>query len=153
MLLGLFVNISKATVGWKSKGCYRHPQHHRPRAFRCEVNLDNGPVLRPSDLQGCSLARAFGVPIHQGVPQGIQVQPWGDMRRDSIVLVRSIYRVNKAVEKNPEFDAFMDDFEVLKFELRLSMDLHLISIRKYAEISRLVDSIGRQINGWRKSFR
>ncbi len=76
-----------------------------------------------------------------------------DMRRDSIVLVRSIYRVNKAVEKNPEFDAFMDDFEVLKFELRLSMDLHLISIRKYAGISRLVDSIGRQINGWRKSFR
>lgn len=36
---------------------------------------------------------------------------------------------------------------------RDSMDLHLISIRKYAEISRLVDSIGRQINGWRKSFR
>ena len=57
------------------------------------------------------------------------------------------------MEKNPEFDAFMDDFEVLKFELRLSMDLHLISIRKYAGISRLVDSIGRQINGWRKSFR
>ena len=46
-----------------------------------------------------------------------------------------------------------DDFEILKFEIRLSMDLHLISIGRYSEISRLVDSIGRQINGWRKSFR
>lgn len=76
-----------------------------------------------------------------------------DMRRDSIVLVRSIYRVNKAKEKESEFDAFLDDFEILKFEIRLSMDLHLISIGRYSEISRLVDSIGRQINGWRKSFR
>lgn len=74
-----------------------------------------------------------------------------DLRRDSIVLVRSIYRVNKAIDKAPEFDSFLDSFEILKFELRLSMDLHLISVRKYSEVSRLVDTIGRQINGWKKS--
>ena len=74
-----------------------------------------------------------------------------DMRRDAIVLVRSIYRVNKATDKAPEFEKFFDDFEVLKFELRLSNDLRLLSVKKYSEICGLVDSIGRQINGWKKS--
>ena len=64
-----------------------------------------------------------------------------DIRRDIIVLVRSIYRANKAADKTPELDSFMDDFEVLKFELRLMKDLHLVSAGKYSEISRITDGI------------
>ena len=64
-----------------------------------------------------------------------------DIRRDSIILVRSIYRVNKASDKTPELDSFIDDLEVLKFELRLMKDLHLISVGKYSEISRITDGI------------
>ena len=74
-----------------------------------------------------------------------------DIRRDSIVLVRSIYRANKASDKTPELDSFMDDFEVLKFELRLMKDLHLVSVGKYSEISRSTDGIWKQISGWRKT--
>ena len=74
-----------------------------------------------------------------------------DIRRDSIMLVRSIYRANKAYDKTPELDSFMDDFEVLKFELRLMKDPHLVSVSRYSEISLLADGIGRQISGWRKS--
>ena len=74
-----------------------------------------------------------------------------DIRRDSIVLVRSIYRDNKASDKTPELDSFMDDFEVLKFELRLMKDLHLISVGKYSEISLIAGGIGKQISGWRKT--
>lgn len=74
-----------------------------------------------------------------------------DIRRDSIVLVRSIYRANKAIDKKLELDSFMGDFEVLKFELRLAKDLRLISIGKYSEISQIVDGIGKQISGWKKS--
>ena len=64
-----------------------------------------------------------------------------DIRRDSIDLVRSIYSANKASDKTPELDSFMDDFEVLKFELRLMKDLHLVSVGKYSEISRITDGI------------
>ena len=64
-----------------------------------------------------------------------------DIRRDSIILVRSIYRANTASDKTPELASFMDEFEVLKFELRLIKDLHLISIGKYSEISRITDGI------------
>ena len=76
-----------------------------------------------------------------------------DIRRDSVVLVRSIYRANRAYEKSPELERFLDDFEVLKFEIRLSKDLHLLSVGHFGEISALMDTIGKEINGWKKRQR
>jgi hypothetical protein len=74
-----------------------------------------------------------------------------DMKRDAIVLVRSIYRANKARDKTQYLEAFLDDFEVLKLELRLSVDLRILSIRKQAAVGGLMESIGKQITGWRNS--
>ena len=76
-----------------------------------------------------------------------------DIRRDSVVLVRSIYRANRVYEKSPELERFLDDFEVLKFEIRLSKDLHLLSVGHFGEISALMDTIGREINGWKKAVK
>ena len=42
-----------------------------------------------------------------------------DMKRDAIQLVRSIYRANKAKYKVVYLETFLDDFELLKFEIRL----------------------------------
>ena len=76
-----------------------------------------------------------------------------DLKRDSIVLVRSIYRANKAKSKTEYLEAFLDDFEVLKLEVRLCVDLKILPIRKQAELAALMDSIGRQITGWRNAGR
>lgn len=76
-----------------------------------------------------------------------------DIRRDSVVLVRSIYRANRAYDKAQDLEKFLDDFEVLKFEVRLSKDLHLLSISHFGEISALMDTIGKEINGWKKAAR
>jgi len=46
-----------------------------------------------------------------------------DMKRDSIQLVRSIYRANKAKDKVAYLEAFLDDFELLKFEIRLCYEM------------------------------
>lgn len=72
-----------------------------------------------------------------------------DMKRDGIQLVRSIYRANKAKDKREYLEAFLDDFEVLKLEIRLCVDMKILSIKKQAELSLLMDSIGKQITGWR----
>lgn len=40
-----------------------------------------------------------------------------DMKRDAIQLVRSIYRANKAKDKVVYLETFLDDFELLKFEI------------------------------------
>jgi len=76
-----------------------------------------------------------------------------DLKRDSIVLVRSIYRANKAQSKTEYLEAFLDDFEVLKLEVRLCVDLKILPIRKQAELATLMDGIGRQITGWRNAGR
>ena len=68
-----------------------------------------------------------------------------------MVLMRSIYRANKAQNKKEYLEIFLDDFELLKLEVRLCVDMKIITIKKQAEISLLMDGIGKQITGWRNS--
>ena len=74
-----------------------------------------------------------------------------DMKRDALQLVRSIYRANKTTNKKEHLETYMDDFELLNLEIRLCVDMKIISIKKEAEISLLMDGIGKQITGWRNS--
>jgi hypothetical protein len=74
-----------------------------------------------------------------------------DMKRDAIVLVRSIYRANKATTKTEYLEQFLDDFEILKLEIRLCVDLKIMSFKKQSEIALLMEGIGKQITGWRNA--
>ena len=74
-----------------------------------------------------------------------------DLKRDGINLMRSIYRANKSKEKTPYLEAFLDDFELVKLELRLCADMKLLPLKKHAELSVLMDRIGKQITAWRNS--
>ena len=58
-----------------------------------------------------------------------------DMKRDALHLVRSIYRANKSVQKKEHLDDFMDDFELIKLEIRLCTDMKVLPIKKQAELS------------------
>ena len=73
------------------------------------------------------------------------------MKRDAIVLVRSIYRANKAKSKTEYLETFLDDFEILKLEVRLCVDLKILPMKKQAELTFLMDNIGKQITGWRNA--
>jgi hypothetical protein len=48
-----------------------------------------------------------------------------DMKRDAMVLVRGIYRANKSKEKHEYLETLLDDFELLKLQIRLCHDLKL----------------------------
>jgi len=74
-----------------------------------------------------------------------------DLKRDGINLVRSIYRANKAKNKVEYLEQFLDDFELLKLEIRLCTDMKIISIKKQAQLSFLMEGIGKQITGWRNA--
>lgn len=76
-----------------------------------------------------------------------------DMKRDCLSLVRSIYRANKSNDKVEYLNTFLDDFEVLKLELRLCTDLKLLSLRQQAHAVELMERIGKQITGWRNASR
>jgi len=63
-----------------------------------------------------------------------------DMKRDGIQLVRSIYRANIAKDKKEYLEQLLDDFEVLKLEIRLCVDMKILSIKKQAELSQMMES-------------
>jgi len=53
-----------------------------------------------------------------------------DMKRDALQLVRNIYRANKSANKKEYLEAFLDDFELLKLEIRLCADMKVLPIKK-----------------------
>lgn len=75
------------------------------------------------------------------------------MKRDALQLVRSIYRANKSTDKKEHLETFLDEFELLKLEIRLCSDMKVLSFKKQAELSLLMDSIGKQVTGWRNASR
>lgn len=76
-----------------------------------------------------------------------------DMKRDSLRLIGSIYRANKLENRVKHLEAFLDEFELLKLEIRLCVDLKLFSMRKQAELTGLLDCIGKQVTSWRNAAR
>lgn len=61
-----------------------------------------------------------------------------DMKRDALTLVRSIYRANRETDKKEQLDTFLDDFELLKLEIRLCADMKILSFKKQAELCGIV---------------
>ena len=72
-----------------------------------------------------------------------------DMKRDSIQLVKSIYRANRYADKRQYLEEFLDNFEILKLEVRLCADLKLLSIKHLSEVSKMLDIIGKQATAWK----
>lgn len=75
-----------------------------------------------------------------------------DMKRDVLSLFRDLYGANVSVEnRRRHLDNFLTSFELLKIEIRLCVDLNVLSIKKLAQLSLIMDSIAKQAQGWRKS--
>lgn len=76
-----------------------------------------------------------------------------DIRRDAMQLVRHIYRANQSSSKGEHLQCFVDDFELVKLQLRLCHDMRLLSSVQYSEVILQMDSIGKQISGWNRASR
>lgn len=74
-----------------------------------------------------------------------------DMKRDALILFRNIYRANVNLRKRVFLEEFLSDYEILKLEIRLCRDLNIISIKKLAELSAVMDKIGKQATAWKNS--
>ena len=75
-----------------------------------------------------------------------------DLKRDAMRLVRHIFRANaEAGRRGEHLRSFADDFELVRLQVRLGFDLKLVSHRQFADITEQMDTIGRQITGWRRA--
>jgi hypothetical protein len=127
--------------------------------------LKNGGQRPPFAFKLCVMALYYDLPVFKDVykltlliysltkdfSKEYKYTLGQDLKKDVMVLMRSIYRANKAQNKKEYLETFLDDFELLKLEVRLCVDMKIISIKKQAEISLLMDGIGKQITGWRNS--
>lgn len=74
-----------------------------------------------------------------------------DMKRDCLNLFRHLYGANVSVEdRQRHLGEFLTSFELLKIELRLCVDMNVLSINKLAHLSLIMDSISKQATTWRK---
>lgn len=73
-----------------------------------------------------------------------------DMRRDALAMMRYLYGANASMNCRQEYiDRFLSVFEMLKVEIRLCVDMNILSINRLAHISLLMDSVSRQARAWR----
>lgn len=74
-----------------------------------------------------------------------------DMKRDCLELFRDLYMANFAVEERKHhLENFLKSFELLKIEVRLCVDMKVLSVKKLSQLSLVMDSIARQASAWRK---
>jgi hypothetical protein len=74
-----------------------------------------------------------------------------DLKRDAMQLLRTIYRANRAEDKKELLATFLDEFELVKLQIRLCVDLKVMPIRAQGSLCEAQERIGKQIVSWYKS--
>lgn len=74
------------------------------------------------------------------------------MGKDSIHLVLSINRANPNSDMCQYLEEYLDDFEILKLEVRLCAALKVISIKHLADLSKMLDLMGNQASAWKNRY-
>jgi hypothetical protein len=82
-------------------------------------------------------------------PKTIKYTLGQDMKRDALQRVRRLYRANRSAQKKEHLEKFLDEFELFKLEISPCVDMKVVSYKKQAELSVLMNSIGKQVTGWR----
>ena len=75
-----------------------------------------------------------------------------DLKKDAMQLLRTIYKANRSTEKKELLEIFLDEFELVKMQIRLCVDLKVMPLRAQASLAQMLESIGKQIIGWHKSL-
>lgn len=88
----------------------------------------------------------------QNMPRSVKVVLGSRLRDLCLELVTLILRTNCAKNKVPHLDTLLERLEETQLLLRLCQDKRFISIKQYAKAVELTNSVGRQANGWRKSY-
>ncbi|MBQ8168457.1 four helix bundle protein [bacterium] len=75
----------------------------------------------------------------------------GEKIQDYITeILLDIYRANGSKEKKPHLQNLLERVELLNVLLRVSFDLKILTVEKYANLIEKTTSISKQTNGWMK---
>jgi hypothetical protein len=74
-----------------------------------------------------------------------------EMKNSAMQMVLYVFKANSAVNREPFLDELSDRFEILKLQVRLCVDMHLISASQHAKLWEKMEGIGKQLTGWKKA--
>jgi len=91
--------------------------------------------------------------LTQQYPRGYRQNMAREVFAEAQGVVVGIFRANCSANKVPLLEEVREHLETLRLLLRLSKDLHLISVGQFAATVDLTDAIGKQASGWLKYAR
>jgi hypothetical protein len=69
---------------------------------------------------------------------------------ESLELMTLLYRASTRSDKLPSLDHAKESVQLIRVLIRILVDTKGIEKKKYLELSRRVDNISKQLNGWHK---
>lgn len=90
--------------------------------------------------------------LTKNFPKEYKYTLWEKIKSELLELILSIFRANSSLERKLLLDNVQHHVETVKILLRITQDIDLIQVKEYARISLLIDSISRQLSGWKKSL-
>jgi hypothetical protein len=97
------------------------------------------------------LIKAIYLCVHH-FPKQYKYTLGNDLQYETKQLVSFIFLANSQREQRvAHLDKFENYLELVKLDIRLSFDLQCINVKKHAQLSQLLESIGKQVTGWKKS--
>ncbi|MBI5872817.1 MAG: four helix bundle protein [Candidatus Omnitrophica bacterium] len=73
------------------------------------------------------------------------------LKNETLELLLKIYRTNLSRAKEMEIDSCRESTETVRLLIRLLHDLRQINIKKMIALNVLIESISKQLSGWKKS--
>jgi hypothetical protein len=73
------------------------------------------------------------------------------LKNESLELLLQIYRANLSWVKEIEIDSCRESTETVRLLIRLLHDLRQINTRRMITLNVLIESISKQLSGWKKS--
>jgi hypothetical protein len=97
------------------------------------------------------LVKAIYLCVHH-FPKQYKYTLGNDLQHETKQLVSFIFLANSHREQRVSYlGQFENYLELVRLDIRLSFDLQCISVKKHAQLSQLLESIGKQVTGWKKS--
>ena len=73
------------------------------------------------------------------------------IREEITEIIVLVYRANSTKDKKPYVEELLSRLQVVNVLIRLTHDLKIIPVKKYAGLAEKTDSIGKQASGWLKN--
>ncbi len=73
------------------------------------------------------------------------------LKNETLELLLEIYRANLSRKKEIYIDRCRENTEAVRLLIRLLHDLRQISIKRMIAINILIESVSKQLSGWKKS--